>query len=69
MLSRILFLLLLAMNVGVALWLYFAPQAPASQLPATDPGVAKLVLLSEAERPGETSCWQGLSHDSSDRRE
>jgi len=55
MFTRMLFLLLLALNIGVACWLYFAPQAPASQLPATDPGVAKLVLLSEAERPGEAN--------------
>ena len=55
MFTRMLFLLLLALNIGVACWLYFAPQAPVSQLPATDPGVAKLVLLSEAERPGEAN--------------
>jgi len=54
MLSRILFLLLLAMNIGVALWLYFAPQPRAHAFAATDPGVAKLVLLSERERANDT---------------
>ena len=49
MFARIVFLLLLALNIGVACWLYFAPQSSASQLPATDHGVPKLVLLSEQE--------------------
>jgi hypothetical protein len=49
MFARIVFLLLLALNIGVACWLYFAPQSSASQLPATDRGVPKLVLLSEQE--------------------
>ena len=53
MLSRILFLLLLAMNIGVALWLYFAPQPRAHAFVATDPGVPKLVLLSEREHANE----------------
>ena len=53
MLSRILFLLLLAMNIGVALWLYFAPQPRAHAFAAADPGVPKLVLLSEREHNGE----------------
>jgi len=44
MFARIVFLLLLALNIGVACWLYFAPQSSASQLPATDRGVPKLVL-------------------------
>jgi cell division septation protein DedD len=52
MLSRMLFLLLLAMNIGVACWLYFAPRREPAPLQATDPGVAKLVLLSERERIG-----------------
>jgi hypothetical protein len=53
MLSRILFLLLLAMNIGVASWLYFAPQPHVRAFAATDPGVPKLVLLSERERSNE----------------
>ena len=53
MLSRILFLLLLAMNIGVALWLYFAPQPRAHAFVPADPGVPKLVLLSERERANE----------------
>src|SRR5437868_14821471 len=55
MLSRILFLLLLAMNIGVALWLYFAPQPRAHAFVAADPGIPKLVLLSERERANEGS--------------
>ena len=55
MFTRIVFLLLLALNIGVACWLYFAPQSSASQLPATDRGVPKLVLLSEQEHVGEAS--------------
>lgn len=55
MLSRILFLLLLAMNIGVALWLYFAPQPRAHAFAAADAGVPKLVLLSEREHSGEPS--------------
>jgi len=55
MFARIVFLLLLALNIGVACWLYFAPQSSASQLPATDRGVPKLVLLSEQEHVGEAN--------------
>jgi hypothetical protein len=53
MLSRILFLLLLAMNIGVALWLYFAPQPRAHVVAPADPGIPRLVLLSERERANE----------------
>ena len=50
MFYRLLFVLLLASNLGVAAWLLFG-QAPAARLPpATDPGVPELKLLSE--RPG-----------------
>ena len=48
MFFRVLFLLLLALNLGVASWLFFSPQQR-TELPATDPGVPKLVLLSEHE--------------------
>ena len=50
MFYRLLFLLLIAFNIGVAAWLMFGrtPAAPAA--PATDPGVPELKLLSE--RPG-----------------
>jgi len=55
MFARIVFLLLLALNIGVGCWLYFAPQSSAAQLPATDAGVPKLVLLSEQEHGGEAN--------------
>jgi cell division septation protein DedD len=55
MFTRMLFLLLLALNIGVGCWLYFAPQAAAPQLPATDPGVPRLELLSEQEHPGDAN--------------
>ena len=55
MFIRMFFLLLLALNIGVGCWLYFAPEAPASQWTATDAGVPKLVLLSEQDKPGEAS--------------
>jgi cell division septation protein DedD len=55
MFLRMLFLLLLALNIGVASWLYLAPEAAVSSAPATDPGVPKLELLSERERPGEAN--------------
>lgn len=52
MFHRLLFLLLLAFNIGVAAWLIFghAPTAPVA--PASDPGVPELQLLSE--RAGAT---------------
>ncbi|MEO7064892.1 MAG: SPOR domain-containing protein [Dokdonella sp.] len=49
MFVRALFLLLLALNIGGACWLMFAHRPPAAALPATDPGVPKLVLLSERD--------------------
>jgi len=55
MLVRVLFLLLLAMNIGGGCWLYFAPQHAAATPAAVDPGVPRLVLLSERERPGEAN--------------
>ncbi len=48
MFLRLLFLLLLALNLGAGAWLLFG-RVPAHPLPpATDPGVAELRLLSEA---------------------
>lgn len=48
MLARAVFLLLLALNIAAALWLWLAP-APVRSAPArTDPGVAALTLLGES---------------------
>ncbi len=55
MLPRMLFLLLLALNIGVGCWLYFAPQQKAQAFAAADPGVRKLVLLSERDHAGESN--------------
>src|SRR5580765_3016645 len=49
MFVRVLFLLLLALDIGAGCWLYFAPRAPLAEAPAADTGVAKLVLLSETD--------------------
>ncbi|MEO7935135.1 MAG: SPOR domain-containing protein [Dokdonella sp.] len=49
MFSRVLFLLLLALNIGGACWIAFAPHRVVAVRPATDPGVPKLVLLSERD--------------------
>jgi len=50
MFLRVLFLLLLAGNVGLAAWLWLAPVPPPDPPPpTTDPGVPRLVLLSETE--------------------
>jgi len=49
MFPRVLFLLLLALNIGGACWIAFAP-APAAELkPVSDVGVPALVLLSERD--------------------
>ena len=55
MLARMLFLLMLALNIGVGCWLYFAPHPHAHAFAATDPGVSKLVLLSERDRGDEAN--------------
>lgn len=52
MFVRALFLLLLALTIGGACWLAFAQQPSTPELPATDPGVPKLVLLSERDGGG-----------------
>jgi len=49
MFVRILFLLLLALNIGAASWLYSTPRDVGAALPSADDGVPKLVLLSENE--------------------
>lgn len=55
MFLRVLFLLLLAMNVGVASWLYFSPPPAPREIEATDVGIARLELLAERERPGDAA--------------
>lgn len=55
MFLRVLFLLLLAMNVGVASWLYFSPPPAEREVAATDFGIARLELLAERERPGDAA--------------
>ena len=50
MFVRVLFLLLLAANLGAASWLVFAPSTPTASAPVNDPGVPKLQLLSERDR-------------------
>jgi hypothetical protein len=49
MFSRVLFLLLLALNIGGACWIAFAPQPAAAPVAPADPGVPALVLLSERD--------------------
>lgn len=50
MFVRVLFLLLLALNIGTACWLYLAPRAHVAEAPTADAGVTKLILLSETDR-------------------
>ncbi|MBK8285829.1 MAG: SPOR domain-containing protein [Ahniella sp.] len=47
MFARVLFVLLLAGNIGVAAWLWLAPKPSVAAMPVTDVGVPQLVLLSE----------------------
>lgn len=49
MLARVILLLLLSMNLGVGLWWISRPAVERVQLPATEPGVPGLRLLSEIE--------------------
>ncbi len=53
MFLRLLFLLVLAANVGVAAWIAVTPRQAGPTLPATDPGVAPLVLLAERDAPAD----------------
>ncbi len=55
MFPRVLFLLLLALSIGGACWIAFAPQAAEESRPASDPGVAELVLLSERDGSASTA--------------
>ncbi len=50
MLLRALIVLLLCMNLGVAVWWVVHREPPSPVLPAADPGVPSLTLLSETER-------------------
>lgn len=53
MFFRLLFLLLIALNLGMAAWLVFAP--PVHHVPlVTDPGVPELHLLSEGDGPARS---------------
>jgi hypothetical protein len=47
MFVRLLFLLLIALNVGVGAWLLFGDGQVVAYPPPTDPGVPELKLLSE----------------------
>lgn len=49
MFLRAVIVLLACMNVGVAIWWATHRSSPVKLLPATDPGVGSLVLLSESE--------------------
>lgn len=55
MFVRALFLLLLALNLGAAAWLLFAPAPRVAAPAATDPGVPRLELLAERDRDDVTS--------------
>jgi cell division septation protein DedD len=55
MFPRFLFLLLLALSIGGACWIAFAPTAPATPEPALDDSVARLVLLSERDAGGKAT--------------
>ncbi|MBS0381731.1 MAG: SPOR domain-containing protein [Proteobacteria bacterium] len=53
MFVRLLFLLLLALNLGAAAWLLFG-RVPAQPFPpATDPGVPELRLITETHKPAQ----------------
>lgn len=53
MFVRILFLLLLALNIGAASWWFFAAKREPAAPPATDPGVPELQLLAERDAANE----------------
>lgn len=49
MIARILFLLLLVLNIAAGAWWYLRPQTTEAAFSAADPGVTALVLLSERD--------------------
>ena len=55
MLPRALFILLLAMNIGVAVWWSLRPDIEPRRFAASEPAVASLELLSEAEGRGSVA--------------
>ena len=63
MFVRALFLLLLAANLGAASWLAFAPRTQATIAPASDPGVPKLLLLSERDHGDDASAELAAAPD------
>jgi cell division septation protein DedD len=65
MFPRVLFLLLLALNIGGAGWIAFAPKAQELSRPASDPGVPALVLLSERESGHSTQSGTAAGEPSS----
>ncbi|HET9031628.1 MAG TPA: SPOR domain-containing protein [Dokdonella sp.] len=67
MFPRVLFLLLLALNIGGACWIAFAPQAVEDVRPASDPGVAELVLLSERDGLHTAASKSAQSNESGTR--
>lgn len=70
MFYRLLFLLLIAFNIGVAAWLAFGRVQPAPLPPATDPGVPELKLLSErAGTPPPQAAPASRAAEASDRCE
>lgn len=66
MLVRLLFLLLLALNLGAAAWLLFGRVPVADLPPAADPGVPELRLVSETPhvaKPAAASTAAPRAHD------
>ncbi len=55
MFPRFLFLFLLALCIGGACWIAFAPAAPVAPEPAIEAGVARLMLLSERDEANRDS--------------
>jgi hypothetical protein len=64
MFPRVLFLLLLALTIGGACWIAFAPQQEAPAKFVADPGVPELVLLSERDSRSAPVATRGTAPDS-----